>query len=343
MLSASPRRAPDFFIVGHPKCGTTALYEMLRRNPQVYMPDLKEPDYFARYLRYNSEVGASEAPSQTLEEYLSSFDLDDRARRHHRLKPGTLEDYLSLFDAASPEQCVGEASPIYLWSQTAAGGIAEVQPAARIVAILREPADFLRSLHLQFVRAGIETELDFGTAISLEEDRRRGVRVPNTPYWPEVLFYSDHVRYVEQLRRYRDQFPLEHMLVLIYDDFRRDNAETVRTVSRFLGVSDTTPIEAGEVNTTVRVRFERLDDLLHAVSVGRGPVTRVVNTAVKALMPRRLRRYALDVTQRHIVYAESPPADENVLLELRRRFQPEVVALGEYLDRDLVSLWGYDV
>ncbi len=28
--------------------------------------------------------------------------------------------------------------------------------------------------------------------------------------------------------------------------------------------------------------------------------------------------------------------------ELRRRFEPEVVALSEYLDRDLVSLWGYD-
>ena len=30
------------------------------------------------------------------------------------------------------------------------------------------------------------------------------------------------------------------------------------------------------------------------------------------------------------------------MLELRRRFAPEVVALSEYLDRDLVSLWGYD-
>ncbi len=34
---------PDFFIVGHPKCGTTALYEMLRRHPQIFMPALKEP------------------------------------------------------------------------------------------------------------------------------------------------------------------------------------------------------------------------------------------------------------------------------------------------------------
>jgi hypothetical protein len=28
--------------------------------------------------------------------------------------------------------------------------------------------------------------------------------------------------------------------------------------------------------------------------------------------------------------------------ELRERFKPEVVALSEFLDRDLVALWGYD-
>ncbi len=30
------------------------------------------------------------------------------------------------------------------------------------------------------------------------------------------------------------------------------------------------------------------------------------------------------------------------MLELRRRFEAEVVALAAYLDRDLLALWGYD-
>ena len=30
------------------------------------------------------------------------------------------------------------------------------------------------------------------------------------------------------------------------------------------------------------------------------------------------------------------------MLELRRRFKPEVVALSEYLDCDPATLWGYD-
>ena len=132
------------------------------------------------------------------------------------------------------------------------------------------------------------------------------------------------------------------MLVLIYDDFRRDNEATVRAVLRFLDVDDTLPIQARDANPTVSVRFERLDDLLHAVSVGRGPISRAVKTVVKSLTPKQLRRYALNVTQRHVVYDDSPPPDESVMLEIRRRFKPEVVALSKYLDRDLVTLWGYD-
>ena len=37
---------PDFFLVGTFKGGTTALYEGLRRHPQIFMPFHKEPLYF---------------------------------------------------------------------------------------------------------------------------------------------------------------------------------------------------------------------------------------------------------------------------------------------------------
>ena len=71
---ASQKRVPDFFIVGHHKSGTTALYEMLRRHPQIYMPDLKEPRFFARDLRFQFEPKTSGRLPNTLEEYLSLFD-----------------------------------------------------------------------------------------------------------------------------------------------------------------------------------------------------------------------------------------------------------------------------
>jgi hypothetical protein len=254
----------------------------------------------------------------------------------------TLEEYMSLFDAALPEQRVGEASALYLWSRTAAGRIADVRPDARIIAILREPASFLNSLHLQFLQTYVETEGDLRKALALEQDRRQGRHVPRYTYWPEVLLYSEHVQYVEQLRRYRAVFPAEQILVLIYDDFRSDNQATVRTVLRFLGVDDTPPVEKVEVNPTVRARSQRLHELVHAVSVGRGPASHVVKAGLKAIMPTELRRRAVRATQRHLVFAEPRPPDERLTVELRGRFKPEVVALSEYLGRDLVSLWGYD-
>src|SRR6266566_130247 len=113
-------RVPDFFIVGAPKCGTTSLYRMLRQHPRIFMPDLKEPRFLA-----SDAWAAPGSPSGPI-----SY-------------PQTLEEYLALFDEAREDQLVGEATTLYLWSRTAAARIAELSPAARIIAILREPASFL--------------------------------------------------------------------------------------------------------------------------------------------------------------------------------------------------------
>jgi hypothetical protein len=290
---------------------------MLRRHPEIYMPESKEPWFFAD-------------------------ELHERTPPRPGGIPKTLDEYLSLFERATPEQRVGEASPMYLWSRTAAARIARVRPDARIIAVLREPASLLRSLHLQFVETYIETENDFRKAIALEDARREGRNVPRHTYWPKALLYSDHVRYVEQLQRYSALFPAERMLVLIYEDFRADNEATVRTVLRFIGVDDTQPIEVVEVNPTVQVRSQRLHELVHAVTVGRGASAMAVKAAIKALTPRPLRRGVLQRTQRSVVYASPQPPDEGFMLELRRRYKGEVEALSRYLDRDLISLWGYD-
>jgi len=300
-------RVPDFFVVGHHKSGTTALYEMLRRHPQIFMPALKEPRYFASDLR--ALVTSSE------------------------LLPDTLEEYLALFAQAGPDQRAGEASPSYLRSETAAREIAELQPAARCIAILREPASFVRSLQLQLLQEHVETETDLSTAVANEEIVRDG---------RQVRRYSDHIHYVEQLRRYHEAFSPEQVLVLIYDDFRSDNEATVRRVLRFLEVDDTAPIEVLDANPTVSVRSVRLDGALRAFYGERSPLVRALKRPLRALTSKRMRSAALQAVRRRVAYGAPEPPDEQALLELRRRYAAEVIALSEYLDRDLVALWGYD-
>jgi Sulfotransferase domain len=314
----SSGRVPDFFIVGQPKSGTTALFEILRAHPQIYMPELKEPVFLASDL------------------------LAGVQRASVRARPQTLEGYLSLFAAAGPQQRAGEASSLYLWSRSAASNIAQLQPAARIIAILREPTSFLRSLHLQLLQDHNETEREFGAALALEGERREGRRIPRGCARPAALIYSDYVHYVAQLRRYYAVFPPDQILVLIYDDFRADNEGTVRTVLRFLEVDDAHPIEVALANRTVRLRSKPLDDVIRTVSTGRGGVLRVLKAPVKALTSRRLRHGALRVARRSVVYGEPRPADASLMLELRKRFREEVGELSEFLGRDLVSLWGYD-
>jgi hypothetical protein len=311
-VQVNGRRLPDFFIVGNPKCGTTALYEMLRRQSRIYMPAQKSPHFFA---------GEGGAVAERL--------------------PRTLEDYLALFEEARSDQLLGEASPSYLRSRTAAAAIAAVQPQARIIAILREPASFLRSLHLQLLQNHVETEKDFGKAIALESARREGKRLPRDCPWPQALLYSERVRYVEQLRRYHEVFARENVLVLIYDDFRADNEGTVREVLGFLGVDGGVPVEVREANPTVRLRSKRLDDLIHRAAVGRGPVMKGVKVGIKAVTSRRLRHGALGM-RGSLVYGEPRPPDAQLMLELRQRFKGEVEALSDYLGRDLLGLWGYD-
>ena len=309
-------RVPEFFIIGHEKCGTTALYKMLRRHPQVFMPDYKEPRFF-------------------------SSDIRARSPKPGGPKPQTLEAYMTLFAGARPDQLAGEASPQYIRSPGAAARIAQVRPDARIIAILREPASFLRSYHQQCVQSALESERDLRTALALEPERRQGRHLPPGSESPAWLLYSEHVRYVEQLRRYHAVFPPEHVLALIYDDYRRDNIETLRRVLRFLEVDDTLGLEPIETKreTHTAVRFMPLHRVSRKLRMAKhkpesaGTVARTVSR----ITPR-----SAQMAWRRLVYSRPAPADAELMSELRRRFKPEVVALSEYLGRDLVALWGYE-
>jgi sulfotransferase family protein len=313
------RRVPDFFIVGHQKCGTTALYRMLQDHPQIYMPAEKEPRYFIPELRPKPRHG----------------------RKPKR--PSTLEDYLALFADAGPGQRAGEASPQYLRYPEVPPAIAEVAPEAKIIALLREPADFLRSFHGQMLHNRIETEKDFQKAMELEPARRRGERFPRGCNRKKWLLYSDHVHYTEQLESFHAAFGRERVLVLAYEDYRRDNEAAVREVLRFLEVDDSLPIEPVDTRPLKDVRMQRLHQLTGSMQEARRNPS-AVHPAVRALdvvVPAAVRE-RFGAQWRGFVYQAREDPSREFMLELRRRFKPQVEAVSEYLDRDLVSLWGYD-
>jgi hypothetical protein len=317
-MPAMASRIPDFYIVGHAKCGTTALTAMVRKHPQIAMP-VKEPRFFSPELR-------------------TRYWRPPSNRRRH---PSTLDGYTALFEGLAPDLTIGEASTTYLRSSTAAGRIAEVKPDARIIAILREPTAFLRSFHLQSLRNYDESQRSFRKAIELEPLRREGRRMPRFSQVPSAVFYSDHIHYVEQLERFHAVFPREQVLVLIYDDLRADNDAALRRVMRFLEI-DEMALEAIEANPTVEPRSMRLRHIVWGLKTGGSPAWRALRSTGKALTTRRMRERLLYPALPRVLFRRPSQPDEQLMLELRRRFKPEVERLGEYLQRDLVALWGYD-
>jgi hypothetical protein len=324
MPDPSSGRVPDFFLVGHQKCGTTALHLMLSQHPRIFMPAVKEPRYFATDLR--SRFAQAEAPAG---------------------RPTTLAGYMALYAAAQPEQLAGDASATYLRSQEAAAGIAEVQPGARIVAVFREPASYLRSFHLQLLQSNVEDERDLRRALALETERREGRRVPAHSHHPEALLYSEHVRYREQLERFHAAFPREQVLALIYEDFKRDNAATFKQILDFLNIEEAgegaVPIEPVRTRPVRESRSATLHRMVSRVRLASraperaGPLARTA----AAMVPQAMRTPEFGKRWRRLAYADQRPPDESLMRELRVRFRSEVEAFGSYLGRDLIDLWGY--
>lgn len=316
----SGARVPDFFIVGHAKCGTTAMYRMLEPHPEIFMPRHKETQFLSR------------APHERAA----------TAYRREPVRPQTLEAYLALFASAAPSLCAGEASTEYLRTPSTAARIHALCPRARIVAAFREPASFVRSLHLQLLEVGIEDEPDLRRALALEPERREGRSLPPSCPWPGALQYTAHVRYAEQLRGYRDLFGAERVMTIVYDDFRADNSATMREMLRFLGVDDSVAIEPPEANPTVRVRSRRAADALGSISVADGPLGRAARGVLRRVSSPEVRRRVMRAARSVAVDTSPAPVDEALMSELRERFAGEVELLGELLGRDLRVLWGYE-
>jgi hypothetical protein len=134
------------------------------------------------------------------------------------------------------------------------------------------------------------------------------------------------------------------VLVLVYEQFLRDNGAAIDTVLRFLGVDPERPIEPVKTYKVREVRHLSLHYVANmARRARRNPAAaNRLGRAVNALTPRFAAGESFQRRWRRFVYRPAPPADTEFLLELRHRFKPEVEAVSEYLGRDLVGLWGYD-
>ena len=203
-LTARWRGLPDFLVVGAQKSGTTALYTYLRWHPEILGPFWKEVSFFDRHWAKGEAWYRGQLPLR------------------------------------SDGKVVGEASPSYLFHPLAPARVFSVVPDAKLVVLVREPGDRAYSQYQHAVALGREP-LSFEDALGAEDERLEGEveRLRSDPqafsfaWWNHT--YVSRGLYADQLERWFELFPREHVLTLTTEELGERPAETYATVLSFLG------------------------------------------------------------------------------------------------------------
>jgi hypothetical protein len=290
-------RWPDFFIVGAPRAGTTTLYHWLRGHPDIFMPGVKEPHFFTQIepalaARWASVIGRP---------------ISDET------------EYLSLFRQAGEGQLIGEATPYYLWHPKAPQRIREKSPQARIIAILREPADRAYSHYLLYLETGWEKR-------SFERAVREDYGLPRRDMGTSLL-YVDLGLYHDQVSRYLETFGPEQVRVYLYEDLSRPR-ELMQDVCAFLGI----PFHDGRFFDP-RERYN--------VYIPRPWLLRLWSSSHRlrylalSLLPQRLAEVARTRLTRKLEAPDKPPPDPRGLRFVRDACRDDVLRLQRLIRRDL--------
>lgn len=286
-------RLPDFLVIGAKKAGTTSLYAWCAAHPEIYMSPIKETRFF------------SYEPGNPKHEREAAVSFPVR----------TLETYSRLFEGATDEKALGEASPGYLDSPTAPARIRETLPRVRLVVSLRHPVERAYSQYLMNRRGGRE-------AVTSELADAFG---PERP-WVRASFYHDN------LRRYFELFGSERVHVLLFDDLVASPRTVTRSLFEWLGVDPAlAPAAVPHRNPGGVPRLRLLNELYR-----RYKYSPVLHRTARTVLPARLRALGSALRRRNL--APSPPLPAEVRARLLHHYRDDVLRLEELIGRDL-SAW----
>lgn len=193
---------PNFFIVGAPRTGTHSLYSYLEQHPMIFMSPRKEPNYFCR-------------------EVISNNDPINNPIRDEN-------EYFSLFKDVKNEIAIGEASVTYLRDSLAPKLIHEKIPNAKIIILLRDPAERALSHYLTLVQKNI-TKKTFYEEIKDEMEKLKKKRKDKLGMLSPGFYY-------ESIKSYYEIFDKNNIMIIISEEFEKNLREIMRNVLEFLSI-----------------------------------------------------------------------------------------------------------
>lgn len=201
---------PTFLAIGVAKAGTTSLYHYLQQHPQIYMSPIKEPHFFC----------FGEAP-------LPPFTGPGSENVQARITT-TLAAYQALFAGWGTEKVAGEVCTTNFMPRACAR-IKQYIPDARLIVILRQPAERAYSQFLHMQRVGWEPCANFAQALAAEPWR---VQQP----WLPTLCHTQPGFYYPILRQYLDCFAPEQLRVYLYEEWQAQPVRILQEIFTFLQV-----------------------------------------------------------------------------------------------------------
>ncbi len=291
--------------MGAPKCATSALTDYLATHPQIFMAQ-KEMHFFGHDLHF-----------------AANFYRRDE------------QEYLAAFKNWSGQQQIGESSVWYLFSKTAATEIKAFNPDARIIIMVRDPAEMLHSLYYTFRADRNEPLATFREALAAEGERRAGRRVSRNTYFRQGLIYHDVPRYTEQIQRYFEIFGRDQVHVVTYDDFAAKTDAVFAGVLDFLGVKLIQPEKKFPViNGNHSLKIPLLQTIMG------DPLIRGTAIAMRSWLPGPI-FITLQKIENWVMKSNSrchkrPQLDSDLWQRLKQEFTPEVRRLSKLLGRDLM-------
>lgn len=232
----SNERYPNLFILGAPKCGTTAMSSYLAGHPDIFMAEqggMKEPRFFCDDLWYR---GNSTITSKN--------------------------EYLKLFESApSSTKYLGEATPRYLQSVNAVPEILRVCEKPRFVVMLRNPVDIVNSQHNQRVKEGCENT-DLETAWRLQYSRLHGKSLPPGVLDGRFVYYSMHAMLGKQIRCLLSHVDENDIYYIFFSDLKKNSGKSYRKLLEFLELPDDGREDFSTANSSVTPRSVGLNNTL---------------------------------------------------------------------------------
>lgn len=294
---------PNFIIIGAAKSGTTAIYHYLKQHPQVYMSPKKETNFFAlegEKLNYK-EPGVDLAKKNPVD---------------------NITDYRKLFQGVSSEIAIGEASPWYLYNAKVPERIKNYLPKAKLIAILRNPADRAYSHFSDFRLDGKEHCSDFAQVLQDEETRKR-------ENWHPLWHYKQMGFYYVQLKRYFDLFDRKQIRVYLYEDFKSDPLGLMKNLFHYIGVDETfIPDMSLRHNVSGIPKSQVLQTFLKK----RHPLKNVL----KPFLPEKLRlRILVSIENRNL--KKKPQLSSEIRQQLLREYRGDIFKLQNLIQQDLTQ------